>query len=104
MSLFVWCRTLTGPLRDEIGFVTYDDTPPIQEGVDEAARLFVVHQQRKLGLSFEGIPAVYAFAHRTFADLLATNGTLCEQAADLLDLSRVLLIVNADNYTAWNVR
>ena len=83
----------------------FPDTPEITE---EQRLAFVV--ENNLGLCYAGIPALYKFAFSHFNKLkLAYRHKKEEEdnhqiAHQLFDFSRILLIVNADNYTAWNAR
>lgn len=79
-----------------------------QYSQDEDQDQPIVVIEHKLAISFTCIPSLQKFAFITFLSLLPLttklNEASTEQIALLLLLTRTLLLVNADCYTALNVR
>lgn len=82
--------------------------------------------EHKLGLCFWNIPTLYAYTHSLFIKLLqqpipqaGSAGIISfhflinviklsmmfvQEATRAVEISRVLVLINADNYTGWNYR
>jgi len=57
--------------------------------------------EHKLGVTYACVPILLRHATKRFRQICRQWDTA---QAELLDLTRVMLLVNADNYTAWNNR
>jgi hypothetical protein len=65
--------------------------------MDESVSPFLLKEKR-LGISFWSIPIFYSFAFKKFhqKDFKSTK--------EILQLTKVLLLINPENHTAWNLR
>lgn len=81
---------------DEYDFVPLP-LPPTDEDNGDAASLFLV-ESHKLAISAAAVKPLFREAHTAFG----AN----QHGADhrLMDITRALLLVNPDAYTAWNAR
>eukprot|EP00667_Euglena_gracilis_P014267 EG_transcript_14771 len=96
---------------DEIGFVVAD---PEGEGAARVASAFQdqvadgVRHTSKLGIAFWALPPLYQYALTTLRARDRSEPAIQRwgppEVADALELTRALVLVNAECHTAWNVR
>jgi protein prenyltransferase alpha subunit repeat containing protein 1 len=97
------------PAICELGFLMsivdneeYAKKNEIKSPFDSAFLLY----EHKLGLCFSYIPALYGYVHSLFAELrqqpTPQSGSL--EAKRAIEVSRAIVLINADNYSCWNYR
>eukprot|EP00455_Lapot_gusevi_P004665 TRINITY_DN11922_c0_g1_i2.p1 TRINITY_DN11922_c0_g1~~TRINITY_DN11922_c0_g1_i2.p1 ORF type:complete len:443 (-),score=45.40 TRINITY_DN11922_c0_g1_i2:41-1297(-) len=93
------------PDIDELGLLV--SIPENESG--ESNELFLL-KDHKLGIAFGCIPLVYSHAHALFLPLrqkvmnMGVSSCSLSEISDLVRSTRSMLLINADNYTAWNIR
>ncbi|KAL6042837.1 Protein prenyltransferase alpha subunit repeat-containing protein 1 [Balamuthia mandrillaris] len=128
-SAFVYLNSLfqQDPLIDELGFVTDPSafvkkgngggSSTAEESTEKKTPLRIPQdlfycENHKLGICFDVIPSLYRFAQsiltRTKAEVQRTANSEQEHLAAMRTLlhysTRTVLLINAENYSAWNVR
>eukprot|EP01080_Neovahlkampfia_damariscottae_P008224 gene8224-49_t len=76
----------------------FDETKLLDESFSSQSTSPFLLKEKRLGVAFWSIPIFYSFAFQKF------RNKNYKSTKEILDLTKVLLMINTENHTAWNIR